>query len=386
MQNKDNKLGLVLEGGGARGAYQTGVLRALFDAGYSFDAVAGTSVGALNGVMIAQNEYDKSIKIWDSLDYSKCFDISEEHANNLAKGKIGRDTIKYFISFAKDTIRQGGVDTTKIKNIIRSNIDEDKLRNSGIEFGVMTYSVKNKRPYPIFVNDMPKGTIADYVMASATFPGFQKTTVGEDTFIDGGIYDNMPVNMLIDRGYLDLVAIETKSFIIKRKPTEKMAQIHYIRPSEKPGRSMDFRRESKERAMKIGYYDALKILKGYVGDKYYIDVAGLNPFGYGLFTMKNVAFIKIASIVEAPSNAHSDILKAMEKLFKISCTNIADALLIIIERVAMSLMIDRLEVYRLEDLLNLINDKINLTDKSLKKDKFKKELDIMNVILKYWGK
>jgi len=52
------RLGLVLEGGGARGAYQAGVLKALFEAGYKFDGVAGTSVGALNGVMVAQNRFE----------------------------------------------------------------------------------------------------------------------------------------------------------------------------------------------------------------------------------------------------------------------------------------------------------------------------------------
>ena len=75
----------------------------------------------------------------------------------------------------------------------------------------MTYSLTEKQPLSIFVEDMPYGQVADYVMASASFPGFKKTVVEGQEYIDGGIYDNMPVNMMLDRGYKDVVAIETKS-------------------------------------------------------------------------------------------------------------------------------------------------------------------------------
>ena len=70
------RLGLVLEGGGARGAYQAGALKALFEAGYTFDGVAGTSVGALNGVMVAQNRFEDSIKIWKEIDFANVLNIN----------------------------------------------------------------------------------------------------------------------------------------------------------------------------------------------------------------------------------------------------------------------------------------------------------------------
>ncbi|MGN1096989.1 MAG: patatin-like phospholipase family protein [Christensenellales bacterium] len=50
-----NKIGLALEGGGAKGAYHVGVVTALYESGYSFDAVVGTSIGALNAAILAQD-------------------------------------------------------------------------------------------------------------------------------------------------------------------------------------------------------------------------------------------------------------------------------------------------------------------------------------------
>ena len=53
MHNNASKVGLVLSGGGAKGAYQVGVLRYMAEAGMKVDAVSGASIGALNGAIVA---------------------------------------------------------------------------------------------------------------------------------------------------------------------------------------------------------------------------------------------------------------------------------------------------------------------------------------------
>ena len=50
--------GLVLEGGGAKGSFHVGALKALFERGYVFNGVAGTSIGAINGALLAQGDFD----------------------------------------------------------------------------------------------------------------------------------------------------------------------------------------------------------------------------------------------------------------------------------------------------------------------------------------
>ena len=57
------KIGLVLEGGGVKGAYQVGALRAIEEAGIHFDGVVGTSIGAVNGALYLEGGYDKIAQI-----------------------------------------------------------------------------------------------------------------------------------------------------------------------------------------------------------------------------------------------------------------------------------------------------------------------------------
>jgi NTE family protein len=58
--------GLVLEGGGAKGAYQVGAVKALVEMGYEFSAIAGTSIGAINGAFIVSGQLDFIYSIWEA--------------------------------------------------------------------------------------------------------------------------------------------------------------------------------------------------------------------------------------------------------------------------------------------------------------------------------
>ena len=67
-----NKTAIVLAGGGSRGAYQIGVWKALREMGIDYQLVTGTSVGALNGVLMVQQEYDKALAVWEDI---RCWGI-----------------------------------------------------------------------------------------------------------------------------------------------------------------------------------------------------------------------------------------------------------------------------------------------------------------------
>ena len=60
-------LAVVLSGGGAKGAYQIGVWRALRKLNIKYDIITGTSVGALNGAMMVTGDYKRAYKIWKNL-------------------------------------------------------------------------------------------------------------------------------------------------------------------------------------------------------------------------------------------------------------------------------------------------------------------------------
>ena len=67
--------GLVLDGGGARGAYQIGAWKALHEAGVQIRGIAGTSVGALNGALICMGDVDEAEHIWKEMTFSKVMDV-----------------------------------------------------------------------------------------------------------------------------------------------------------------------------------------------------------------------------------------------------------------------------------------------------------------------
>ena len=68
----NKEYGIVLEGGGAKGAYQVGAWKALKEAGIRIKGVAGTSVGALNGALICMDDFSKAERIWENISYSRC--------------------------------------------------------------------------------------------------------------------------------------------------------------------------------------------------------------------------------------------------------------------------------------------------------------------------
>ena len=71
------RYGLVLAGGGGKGAYQIGAWRALKEMEIAFDAIAGVSIGSINGALIAADEYDKAVDMWNNVSVDKGVRISE---------------------------------------------------------------------------------------------------------------------------------------------------------------------------------------------------------------------------------------------------------------------------------------------------------------------
>ena len=79
--------GLGLEGGGAKGAYQIGAWKALKEAGVKINAVAGTSVGALNGALICMDELEMAQQMWSNLTYSQVMDVDDTRMEQLMEGE-----------------------------------------------------------------------------------------------------------------------------------------------------------------------------------------------------------------------------------------------------------------------------------------------------------
>jgi NTE family protein len=262
--------GLVLEGGGAKGSYQIGGCKALRELGVEFEAVAGTSIGALNGAMIVQDELEKAYELWYNISPSQVFDIEESRLEELKKLEISHDGLFYFMNKAKEIAQSRGIDITFIKKLLYEIIDEKKLRTSPITFGFVTISLSDMKPLELFLQDVPEGKVVEYLLASANLPAFRQERIDGKRYMDGGFYDNLPLNMLISKGYKNIIAIRTNSLGRRRKITDPNVKVRYIATDENLGGLLDFSNSLARRNLKLGYYDVLKSFKGLKGKRYYL--------------------------------------------------------------------------------------------------------------------
>ena len=96
---------IALEGGGAKGAYEVGVWKALDEAGVQFDAVAGTSVGALNGAMMVMGELEQAIRLWENIKFSQVFDADDVQMKKLYDRELSGLDIKALLKDLIEAIK-----------------------------------------------------------------------------------------------------------------------------------------------------------------------------------------------------------------------------------------------------------------------------------------
>lgn len=294
-------LGLVLEGGGARGAFQMGAVKALFDEGYTFGGVAGTSIGALNGAIIAQGDFELGYAWWERLETSLLFDIEQTQLQKWTNRKIDKEGFLYLSAKVKGIIENRGLDTHKIRETLESLIDEEKLRRSVMDFGIVTVSLSDLRPLELYKEDIPCSQMINYLMASANFPVFKREPIEGKYYIDGGFYDNCPINLLIRKGYEEIIAIRTFGIGIIRRIEDQNVKVTYILPSEDLGGILNFDNDLIKTNLKMGYCDAMRILRGLKGKKYYIEpVLDDNLFLQSLLSVPEEEIYEIGKIMALP--------------------------------------------------------------------------------------
>ena len=251
-------IGLALEGGGAKGAYHIGVVQALMESGYDFDGFVGTSIGAINAAILAQGELDTAFEVWQNISMDKIFDLDKRFTQLVEKRSMVPDSDLPFIlrDFLAKLINDKGIGTEKMKAYLRQFIDEDKIRESGKDFGLVTVSLDTLKPHRLMLEDIPDGYLVNYIMASASFPGFRSEVIDDVSFIDGGFHDNCPYDLLCDRGYDEVIAVRTNAPGIFRKVKDP-DRVKVIVPEDDLGHMMLFTQQRSKRNLVIGYYDGL---------------------------------------------------------------------------------------------------------------------------------
>jgi NTE family protein len=261
-----NGYGLVLGGGGAKGGYEIGVWKALRELEIPIAAVTGTSVGALNGAIIAQGDFETAYNLWTSITVESVINVERE----IAAVEENRKKLHMVIEVLKNSLSTGGLDVTPLKKLLIDIVDEEKIRKSEIDLGMVTFSVSDLKPVKVFKNDIPDGKLIDYLMASSCFPAFRRHEIDNKKFIDGGVYDNIPISLMLEKGIRNIIVVDISGPGITRRVDTKDLNVIYIKNSEDLGGVLDFNAEKSKNNIELGYLDTLKAFKKLKGSKFYI--------------------------------------------------------------------------------------------------------------------
>lgn len=258
------KQALVLAGGGAKGAYQAGCIKALKDLNYDFDIVTGTSIGALNGLLVVQQDYQALYQLWDQMKVSDVFKDPVNFDFSIESLLSQTNLIKPFF---KSYLNEKGADITPLKNMIYHLYDDQKAKNSKIDYGIVTVKYPNLAPIEITKKEMTEAKLVEYALASAScFPAFPVHYINKQGYIDGGYFDNLPISLALKMKADKIIVIDLKQEVIHPHFLNR-PNITIIRPSYDLGGFLDFNREILDWRIKLGYYDTLKTfnqLDGYL--------------------------------------------------------------------------------------------------------------------------
>lgn len=357
--------GLALEGGGARGAYHIGAWKAFRELGLEIGAVAGTSIGALNGALLVQDKFDEAIDLWHTITPEMVVQDDTNMFKKLFNQQIKLDEFDDLIKYIKRVMKDKGVDTTPFENLMKEVIDEEAVRKASIEFGLVTISITDMKPLEVFIDEIPEGRLHDYLMASASFPGFKMQKIDGKNYLDGGLHDLLPINMVAEKGFDDIIAVGCSGVGIRRKVKSNDVRVTYITPSGDTGSLFEFNPEQTAENIKMGYYDTMRAFKRWNGSQYYLD-GSIDEERYieNLSNLSEEAINSIAKtlgIKEGKSKRllFETIIPTVAGLLKLPETaGYEEIVMGVFEAAANYLGVDRYQVFMLDDFFRLVENKV----------------------------
>ena len=296
------QIGLVLAGGGAKGAYQAGALRYLAEIGLQPQIIAGTSIGALNGAVLAANTplnyaVERLDRIWTKLGETKVINLDSNLAvttlNHTAKAFIPtfRHWLVDFAFKAGVSNNKALLDPEPVETMLKQAIDPDALRN-GIELWVTVFpSIKipgldydwlidlirsktgTKAQWLRVQDCQDDKTLYNLLLASAAIPfAFPQREVNGQYYVDGALEDNIPLGALAARGCTHAIIIHLGNGVVWDRHDFSAQTIIEIRPSEKINSShlpviseihslLDFTPEKIAILKQMGHQDARRSLE-----------------------------------------------------------------------------------------------------------------------------
>jgi NTE family protein len=199
----------VLGGGGVLGAVEVGMLRALFERGITPDLVLGTSVGALNGAMVAR---DPTIGVIDRL--TELWRGASESGREVYGDRTLR-TVRRAVSTGTHIYS-----AKPIKKRLVEELGDITFEELPVRFQVCAASIERAAEHWF-----DSGPVVDAVVASAAVPGLlPPARVGDGHYLDGGIVNSIPVGRAVQLGATRIFVLQVgrvdRPLTVPRRPWE----------------------------------------------------------------------------------------------------------------------------------------------------------------------
>jgi len=216
MQDEYDHSILVLQGGGALGAYQAGVYDGLAECGMKLDWVTGVSIGAVNAALIAGNpparRVERLAEFWDLVSSASpmippaSFDLMRPLLNRFSANASATFGVPAFFAprmpppyLAPD----GSIDalslydTEVLRTTLERLVDFDLINSKQVRFSVGAVNVRTGNS--IYFDNRKIRIEPEHVMASGALPpGFPPVMIGGEPYWDGGLVSNTPLFYVLD--------------------------------------------------------------------------------------------------------------------------------------------------------------------------------------------
>jgi NTE family protein len=221
---------LVLQGGGALGAYQAGVFQAMHEHGLAPDWIVGTSIGAINAAILAGNPHETRLarlkEFWEGIAHRDSYDMrqlpdAQRRSNILLQtwDTLLRGVPDFFrprlmspfaAGLAVDPEQSSFYSTDELGDTLNRLIDFDYLNAPGgirLTINALKVTCGSLRSF----DNRQLNINADHVRASGALPpGFPPVRIDGDLYWDGGLYSNTPLETVLD----DNEHVDTLCFMV----------------------------------------------------------------------------------------------------------------------------------------------------------------------------
>jgi len=215
QDNYDHSI-LVLQGGGALGAYQAGVYDGLAESGIKLDWVTGVSIGAINAPLIAGNppgrRVERLAEFWDLVSSASpiilpaSFDLLRPSLNRLSANTSAAFGVPAFFAPRMPPpylVPDGTIgalslyDTEPLKATLERLVDFDLINSKQVRFSIGAVNVRTGNS--IYFDNREITIEPEHVIASGALPpGFPPVMIGGEPYWDGGIVSNTPLFYVLD--------------------------------------------------------------------------------------------------------------------------------------------------------------------------------------------